>query len=301
MPARSTSDRWCCTARSRLLDSAYRAAARHAAARTAREPKWTRRSLRRALVLAPPSAAGVAVAAPLRRYRRRLRVRLDAVARRRAGDAASTAASCSRTTPTGRAQRSIDATGAARIIVTHGQVPIMVRWLSERGLHAQAFETDSTTKARTMRRRCCEATNQQRRTRATADRDASVRAPVRASSTRRHRRTRSLRRSTRISAGAEPRTPHGRPISSPAAGRGSSSRGVLRDVAMAAAGLPRGCSTSATTRVGDLAETLAHVLPPPRKSAPTTLAEWIDPPLLPLRRLPRRTRRSACAVSLRRD
>jgi len=36
----------------------------------------------------------------------------------------------------------IDATGASRIIVTHGQVPIMVRWLVERGLHAQAFETE---------------------------------------------------------------------------------------------------------------------------------------------------------------
>jgi putative mRNA 3-end processing factor len=36
----------------------------------------------------------------------------------------------------------IDATGAHRIIVTHGQVPIIVRWLSERGLQAQAFETE---------------------------------------------------------------------------------------------------------------------------------------------------------------
>ena len=36
----------------------------------------------------------------------------------------------------------IDATGAHRIIVTHGQVPIIVRWLNERGLQAQAFETE---------------------------------------------------------------------------------------------------------------------------------------------------------------
>src|SRR4029079_11112604 len=36
----------------------------------------------------------------------------------------------------------IDATGASRVIVTHGQVAIMVRWLTERGLAAQAFETE---------------------------------------------------------------------------------------------------------------------------------------------------------------
>jgi len=36
----------------------------------------------------------------------------------------------------------IAATGATRVAVTHGQVPVMVRWLSERGWHAQAFETE---------------------------------------------------------------------------------------------------------------------------------------------------------------
>jgi putative mRNA 3-end processing factor len=38
--------------------------------------------------------------------------------------------------------QAIGATGAARVIVTHGQVPVLVRWLSERGLEAQAFETE---------------------------------------------------------------------------------------------------------------------------------------------------------------
>jgi putative mRNA 3-end processing factor len=37
--------------------------------------------------------------------------------------------------------RAIGATGAQRIIVTHGSVPVMVRYLSEQGLQAQAFET----------------------------------------------------------------------------------------------------------------------------------------------------------------
>ena len=38
--------------------------------------------------------------------------------------------------------RAIEASGAARVIVTHGQVPVMVRALGERGLAAQAFATE---------------------------------------------------------------------------------------------------------------------------------------------------------------
>jgi putative mRNA 3-end processing factor len=38
--------------------------------------------------------------------------------------------------------RAIGATGAGRVIVTHGQVPVMVRWLREQGLDAEAFETE---------------------------------------------------------------------------------------------------------------------------------------------------------------
>jgi putative mRNA 3-end processing factor len=38
-------------------------------------------------------------------------------------------------------QAAIKATQAERVIVTHGQVPVMVRWLQEQGLQAQAFET----------------------------------------------------------------------------------------------------------------------------------------------------------------
>jgi putative mRNA 3-end processing factor len=39
-------------------------------------------------------------------------------------------------------QRAIRETGAARIIVTHGYEAVMVRWLSEQGLEASAFETE---------------------------------------------------------------------------------------------------------------------------------------------------------------
>jgi len=38
-------------------------------------------------------------------------------------------------------QRAIRATGASRVIVTHGYEAVMVRWLREQGLEAGAFET----------------------------------------------------------------------------------------------------------------------------------------------------------------
>jgi putative mRNA 3-end processing factor len=99
-------------------------------------------SLRRALVLAPPSAAG----SPwLRRF----------------GDISDGFASGWMQLRGARRRRALDrgfvlsdhadwpglntaiaATGASRVIVTHGQVSNMVRWLNERGLRAQAFETE---------------------------------------------------------------------------------------------------------------------------------------------------------------
>jgi putative mRNA 3-end processing factor len=36
----------------------------------------------------------------------------------------------------------IAATGAHRVIVTHGSVPVMVRYLRERGLEAESFATE---------------------------------------------------------------------------------------------------------------------------------------------------------------
>ena len=38
--------------------------------------------------------------------------------------------------------QTIRATGAQRVIVTHGQVAVMVRWLREQGLQAEAFQTE---------------------------------------------------------------------------------------------------------------------------------------------------------------
>ncbi len=39
-------------------------------------------------------------------------------------------------------QRAIAATGAERVIVTHGYEAVMVRWLAEQGLEAGAFATE---------------------------------------------------------------------------------------------------------------------------------------------------------------
>jgi putative mRNA 3-end processing factor len=36
----------------------------------------------------------------------------------------------------------IGATGAQRVIVTHGSIPVMVRYLTEQGLQAEGFETE---------------------------------------------------------------------------------------------------------------------------------------------------------------
>jgi putative mRNA 3-end processing factor len=39
-------------------------------------------------------------------------------------------------------QQAIAATGAGRVIVTHGYVEVLVRWLNEQGLQAEAFATE---------------------------------------------------------------------------------------------------------------------------------------------------------------
>ena len=39
-------------------------------------------------------------------------------------------------------QKAIGATGAERVIVTHGSTAVMVRWLCEQGLEAQVFATE---------------------------------------------------------------------------------------------------------------------------------------------------------------
>ncbi|HMS80840.1 MAG TPA: ligase-associated DNA damage response exonuclease, partial [Burkholderiaceae bacterium] len=101
-----------------------------------------RASLRRALVLAPPSAGGSG-------WMRRFPDPSDAFAsgwmavrgarRRRAVDRGFV---LSDHADWPGLLAAIGATGAQRVFVTHGQVPVMVRWLAGQGLDAQSFETE---------------------------------------------------------------------------------------------------------------------------------------------------------------
>ncbi|MCB2035668.1 MAG: ligase-associated DNA damage response exonuclease [Burkholderiaceae bacterium] len=98
--------------------------------------------LRRALVIAPPSAAG----SP---WLRRFGAHTDAFAsgwmqvrgaRRRRGVDRGWVLSDHADWP--GLQRAIAATGASRVIVTHGSVDTLVRWLREHGLQADRFSTE---------------------------------------------------------------------------------------------------------------------------------------------------------------
>ena len=61
---------------------------------------------------------------------------------------------------------------------------------------------------------------------------------------------------------------------------------LLRETVCAAAGIDDWLFEACYQTVGDLAETIAHVLPPPRSTADQGLAIWVTEGLLPLRDLP---------------
>jgi DNA ligase 1 len=60
---------------------------------------------------------------------------------------------------------------------------------------------------------------------------------------------------------------------------------VLRALAMARAGIDEWLFEAGYQAVGDLAETIAHILPPPKAVSDVGLAEWVEQRLLPLRGL----------------
>ncbi len=124
------------------LNDAYRASG------VALPPTWMRdalpdrASLKRALVVAPPMVAGSA-------WARSLGDHGDAFAsgwmqlrgaRRRHGVDRGFVVSDHADWP--GLQRAIAATGAGRVIVTHGYEAVMVRWLRQQGLEAGSFATD---------------------------------------------------------------------------------------------------------------------------------------------------------------
>lgn len=123
------------------FNDAYRASG-IALAPTLRADDADAASLRRALVLAPPSAAR----SPwLRRFGASSNafasgwMQLRGARRRRSVDRGFILSDHADWPGLNEA---IDATGAARVVVTHGYGSVMVRWLRERGLQAQTFSTE---------------------------------------------------------------------------------------------------------------------------------------------------------------
>ena len=124
------------------LNQAYRAAGVALPATQLVTEVADKASLSRALVLAPPSVQGSA-------WTRRFGEHGDAFAsgwmqlrgtrRRRAVDRGFV---LSDHADWPGLQRAIAATGASRVIVTHGYEAVMVRWLQEQGLEAGAFHTE---------------------------------------------------------------------------------------------------------------------------------------------------------------
>ena len=123
------------------LNEAYRQAG-VALPPTRRLEDVPRDELRRALVLAPPAVQGAA-------WTRRLGEYSDAFAsgwmqlrgtRRRQGLDRGFVLSDHADWP--GLQRAIGATGAARVIVTHGYEAVMVRWLQQQGLQAGSLRTE---------------------------------------------------------------------------------------------------------------------------------------------------------------
>ncbi|CAL93060.1 ligase-associated DNA damage response exonuclease [Azoarcus olearius] len=123
------------------LNAVYRAAG-VALPATRKVGEVAAEELRRALVLAPPSAQG----SP---WLRRFGDYADAFAsgwmrirgtRRRRGVDRGFVLSDHADWP--GLLRAIEATGAQRVFVTHGSVAVLVRWLGEQGLAAQAFATE---------------------------------------------------------------------------------------------------------------------------------------------------------------
>jgi putative mRNA 3-end processing factor len=124
------------------LNAAYRATGVDLPA-TLRAAEVTDKALfRRALVLAPPSAQGTPWLKRFGEYSDAFAsgwMQLRGVRRRRALDRGFV---LSDHADWPGLQQAIAATGARRVIVTHGYVDVLVRWLGEQGLQAEAFATE---------------------------------------------------------------------------------------------------------------------------------------------------------------
>ncbi|WP_322030274.1 ligase-associated DNA damage response exonuclease [Paraburkholderia sp. J76] len=105
-------------------------------------PAHEKTAFRNALIVAPPSAQGSAWMRRFGEYRDALAsgwMRLRGARRRRGVDRGFV---LSDHADWPGLQQAIEATGAQRVIVTHGQIEPMVRWLREQGYDAGTFATE---------------------------------------------------------------------------------------------------------------------------------------------------------------
>jgi putative mRNA 3-end processing factor len=124
------------------LNAAYRASGVALPAMRRVSEVTDKADFKRALVLAPPSAAGSPWMKRFGEYSDAFAsgwMQLRGARRRRALDRGFV---LSDHADWPGLQHAIGASGAQRVIVTHGYVPVMVRWLREQGLQADAFETE---------------------------------------------------------------------------------------------------------------------------------------------------------------
>ncbi len=107
------------------------------------DPQLTKADLRRALVMAPPSAAGTPWLKRFRRTLRRICQRLDVGARRAPPPGRGPGLCDERPTPTGPAcKRPLAPRGRSASSSRTAAPDVMVRWLCEQGLDAQVFATE---------------------------------------------------------------------------------------------------------------------------------------------------------------
>jgi putative mRNA 3-end processing factor len=124
-----------------IVNAAYRSAGVRLLATQRVEEMADKASLSRALVIAPPSAQSTPWLKRFGNYSDAFAsgwMRLRGARRRRAVDRGFV---LSDHADWPALQAAIRATGADNIYVTHGYVPVMVRWLEEQGLAGHAFDT----------------------------------------------------------------------------------------------------------------------------------------------------------------
>ena len=131
-----------CHGAAEKLNDAYRRSGVALPATRVADEVTERRDLAAALVIAPPSVQGSAWLKRFGEYSDAFAsgwMQLRGARRRHAVDRGFV---LSDHADWPGLMRAVAATGASRVIVTHGQVPVMVRWLAAQGLQAQAFATE---------------------------------------------------------------------------------------------------------------------------------------------------------------